>query len=95
MCHTYDEKLSKMLSWKGSVCSKRTSSHVRCLPLYSVFLLLCFQMAAKMGGDQMSNMNSSSPVIDPSLYSFGGQKRSLDNGGKFSAIHMTHITSRV
>ncbi|XP_047228800.1 far upstream element-binding protein 3 isoform X2 [Girardinichthys multiradiatus] len=38
------------------------------------------QMAAKMGGDQMPNMNSSCPVIDPSLYSFGGQKRSLDNG---------------
>uniref|UniRef100_A0A7N6B9J6 K Homology domain-containing protein n=1 Tax=Anabas testudineus TaxID=64144 RepID=A0A7N6B9J6_ANATE len=40
------------------------------------------QMAAKMGGDQMPNMNSSPPVIDPSLYGFGGQKRSLDNGGK-------------
>ncbi|XP_035524216.1 far upstream element-binding protein 3 [Morone saxatilis] len=39
------------------------------------------QMAAKMGGDQMPNMNSSSPVLDPSLYGFGGQKRSLDNGG--------------
>uniref|UniRef100_A0A4W6CVM0 Far upstream element (FUSE) binding protein 3 n=1 Tax=Lates calcarifer TaxID=8187 RepID=A0A4W6CVM0_LATCA len=38
------------------------------------------QMAAKMGGDQMSNMNNSSPVLDPSLYGFGGQKRSLDNG---------------
>ncbi|XP_008324223.1 far upstream element-binding protein 3 isoform X2 [Cynoglossus semilaevis] len=38
------------------------------------------QMAAKMGGDQMPNMNNSSPVIDPSLYGFGGQKRSLDNG---------------
>ncbi|XP_074474660.1 far upstream element-binding protein 3 isoform X7 [Sebastes fasciatus] len=37
-------------------------------------------MAAKMGGDQMPNMNSSPPVIDPSLYGFGGQKRSLDNG---------------
>uniref|UniRef100_A0A3Q1GGW6 Far upstream element (FUSE) binding protein 3 n=1 Tax=Acanthochromis polyacanthus TaxID=80966 RepID=A0A3Q1GGW6_9TELE len=35
---------------------------------------------AKMGGDQMPNLNSSSPVIDPSLYGFGGQKRSLDNG---------------
>uniref|UniRef100_A0A8C9YW93 Far upstream element (FUSE) binding protein 3 n=1 Tax=Sander lucioperca TaxID=283035 RepID=A0A8C9YW93_SANLU len=42
------------------------------------------QMAAKMGGDQMPNMNSSPPVIDPSLYGFGGQKRSLDNGGKLS-----------
>uniref|UniRef100_A0A8C6PJ57 Far upstream element binding protein 3 n=1 Tax=Nothobranchius furzeri TaxID=105023 RepID=A0A8C6PJ57_NOTFU len=37
-------------------------------------------MAAKMGGDQMPTMNSSCPVIDPSLYGFGGQKRSLDNG---------------
>uniref|UniRef100_A0A3Q2X7R0 Far upstream element (FUSE) binding protein 3 n=1 Tax=Haplochromis burtoni TaxID=8153 RepID=A0A3Q2X7R0_HAPBU len=35
---------------------------------------------AKMGGDQMPNMNSSSPVLDPSMYGFGGQKRSLDNG---------------
>ncbi|XP_028318417.1 far upstream element-binding protein 3 isoform X2 [Gouania willdenowi] len=39
------------------------------------------QMAAKMGGDQMPNMNSSSPVLDPSHYAFGGQKRNLDNGG--------------
>uniref|UniRef100_A0A8C5DEC3 K Homology domain-containing protein n=1 Tax=Gouania willdenowi TaxID=441366 RepID=A0A8C5DEC3_GOUWI len=38
------------------------------------------QMAAKMGGDQMPNMNSSSPVLDPSHYAFGGQKRNLDNG---------------
>ncbi|KAF7657087.1 hypothetical protein LDENG_00031770 [Lucifuga dentata] len=38
------------------------------------------QMAAKMGGDQMPNMNNSPPAIDPSLYGFGGQKRSLDNG---------------
>lgn len=45
-------------------------------------------MAAKMGGDQ-PNMNSSSPVIDPSLYGFGGQKRSLDNGGKPS-LHTQH-----
>uniref|UniRef100_A0A8C6PGT3 Far upstream element binding protein 3 n=1 Tax=Nothobranchius furzeri TaxID=105023 RepID=A0A8C6PGT3_NOTFU len=30
--------------------------------------------------DQMPTMNSSCPVIDPSLYGFGGQKRSLDNG---------------
>ncbi|KAM3874265.1 far upstream element-binding protein 3 [Diretmus argenteus] len=38
------------------------------------------QMAAKMGSDQMPNMNNSSPVIDPSLYGYGGPKRSLDNG---------------
>uniref|UniRef100_A0A7N9ATH8 Far upstream element (FUSE) binding protein 3 n=1 Tax=Mastacembelus armatus TaxID=205130 RepID=A0A7N9ATH8_9TELE len=36
----------------------------------------------QMGGDQMPSMNSSPPVIDPALYSFGGQKRSLDNGSK-------------
>uniref|UniRef100_A0A3Q1BA00 K Homology domain-containing protein n=1 Tax=Amphiprion ocellaris TaxID=80972 RepID=A0A3Q1BA00_AMPOC len=47
-------------------------------------------MAAKMGGDQMPNLNSSSPVIDPSLYGFGGQKRSLDNGGK--PLVYTHTT---
>lgn len=53
--------------------------------------LLCFQMAAKMG-DQ-PNMNSSSPVLDPSLYGFGGQKRSLDNGGQPSACtHHANIT---
>lgn len=53
--------------------------------------VLHFQMAAKMG-DQ-PNMNSSSPVIDPSLYVFGGQKRSLDNGGQPSAwTHHANIT---
>ncbi|XP_064163101.1 far upstream element-binding protein 3 isoform X2 [Anguilla rostrata] len=38
------------------------------------------QIAAKMGGDQMSHLNSTSPVVDPSLYGYGGQKRSLDEG---------------
>uniref|UniRef100_A0AAV2IVG3 K Homology domain-containing protein n=1 Tax=Knipowitschia caucasica TaxID=637954 RepID=A0AAV2IVG3_KNICA len=38
------------------------------------------QMAAKMGGDQMPSLNTS-PVIDASLYSFGGHRRSPDNGG--------------
>ncbi|XP_071205789.1 far upstream element-binding protein 3-like isoform X5 [Salvelinus alpinus] len=38
------------------------------------------QIAAKMGGDQMPHMNSSSPVLDPSLYGYGGQKRSMDDG---------------
>ncbi|KAG7476405.1 hypothetical protein MATL_G00082490 [Megalops atlanticus] len=38
------------------------------------------QIAAKMGGDQMSHLNNSSPVVDPSLYGYGGQKRSLDEG---------------
>uniref|UniRef100_A0A8C8DG42 K Homology domain-containing protein n=1 Tax=Oncorhynchus tshawytscha TaxID=74940 RepID=A0A8C8DG42_ONCTS len=40
------------------------------------------QIAAKMGGDQMPHMNNSSPVLDPSLYGYGGQKRSMDDGGK-------------
>ncbi|XP_061119051.1 far upstream element-binding protein 3 isoform X1 [Conger conger] len=38
------------------------------------------QIAAKMGGDQMSHLNNTSPVVDPSLYGYGGQKRSLDDG---------------
>ncbi|XP_017579805.1 far upstream element-binding protein 3 isoform X2 [Pygocentrus nattereri] len=38
------------------------------------------QIAAKMGGDQMTHLNHSSPVVDPSLYGYGGQKRSLDEG---------------
>ncbi|XP_061116011.1 far upstream element-binding protein 3-like isoform X3 [Conger conger] len=38
------------------------------------------QIAAKMGGDQMAHLNSSSPVVDPSLYGYGGPKRSLDEG---------------
>ncbi|KAM6986581.1 far upstream element-binding protein 3 isoform 2-T2 [Aplochiton taeniatus] len=38
------------------------------------------QIAAKMGGDQMPHMNNSSPVVDPSLYGYGGQKRSLEDG---------------
>uniref|UniRef100_A0AAY4BI91 K Homology domain-containing protein n=1 Tax=Denticeps clupeoides TaxID=299321 RepID=A0AAY4BI91_9TELE len=38
------------------------------------------QIAAKMGSDQMQHLNNSSPVVDPSLYAYGGQKRSLDEG---------------
>ncbi|XP_029507816.1 far upstream element-binding protein 3-like isoform X7 [Oncorhynchus nerka] len=38
------------------------------------------QIAAKMGGEQMPHMNNSSPVLDPSLYGYGGQKRSMDDG---------------
>ncbi|KAJ8413883.1 hypothetical protein AAFF_G00064810 [Aldrovandia affinis] len=38
------------------------------------------QIAAKMGSDQMAHLNNSSPVVDPSLYGYGGQKRSLDEG---------------
>ncbi|XP_031434266.1 far upstream element-binding protein 3 isoform X5 [Clupea harengus] len=38
------------------------------------------QIAAKMGGDQMPHLNNSSPVVDPSLYGYGGQKRTMDEG---------------
>ncbi|XP_041706804.1 far upstream element-binding protein 3 isoform X2 [Coregonus clupeaformis] len=38
------------------------------------------QIAAKMGSDQMPHMNNSSPVLDPSLYGYGGQKHSMDDG---------------
>ncbi|KAJ8286826.1 hypothetical protein GJAV_G00043740 [Gymnothorax javanicus] len=38
------------------------------------------QIAAKMGGDQLSHLNNTSPVVDPSLYGYGNQKRSLDEG---------------
>lgn len=34
----------------------------------------------------MAHLNSSSPVVDPSLYGYGGQKRSLDEGGE-SSLH--------
>ncbi|KTF84930.1 hypothetical protein cypCar_00047088 [Cyprinus carpio] len=33
-----------------------------------------------MGGEQMQHLNNSSPVVDASLYGYGGQKRSLDEG---------------
>lgn len=70
------------MCWKGSVCWKGII----------MYLLFCPQMTAKMGGDQMPNMNSSSPVLDPSMYGFGGQKRSLDNGGEFSGYIRAHAT---
>ncbi|KAG7262055.1 hypothetical protein CRUP_036064 [Coryphaenoides rupestris] len=38
------------------------------------------QMATKVGGGPKLSLINSSAVIDPSLYSFDGQKRSLDNG---------------
>lgn len=68
-----------MVSQGGKACIQRILSLNQ---LFPSVLLCCLQMAAKMGGDPMPNMNSSCPVIDPSLYGFGGQKRSLDNGGE-------------
>ncbi|XP_062339969.1 far upstream element-binding protein 3 isoform X2 [Osmerus eperlanus] len=38
------------------------------------------QIAAKMGGEQMPHMNNNS-VVDPSLYGYAAQKRSMDDGG--------------
>uniref|UniRef100_A0A8C7QM37 Far upstream element binding protein 3 n=1 Tax=Oncorhynchus mykiss TaxID=8022 RepID=A0A8C7QM37_ONCMY len=58
-------------------CPKPLDSHPP-----SPLSLLSPQIAAKMGGDQMPHMNNSSPVLDPSLYGYGGQKRSMDDGGK-------------
>uniref|UniRef100_A0A8C1SBQ3 Far upstream element (FUSE) binding protein 3 n=1 Tax=Cyprinus carpio TaxID=7962 RepID=A0A8C1SBQ3_CYPCA len=34
---------------------------------------------AKMGGEQMQHLNNSSPVVDASLYGYGGQKRSCND----------------
>lgn len=75
--------------------AQREYNHIPTFHLYSICLTVTrLQMAAKMGGDQMPNMNSSSPVLDPSLYGFGGQKRSLDNGGKPSVyIHGFRFTA--
>ncbi|XP_058861243.1 far upstream element-binding protein 3-like isoform X4 [Acipenser ruthenus] len=42
-------------------------------------------IAAKMGGDPMTHMNNSSLVVDPSIYGYGGQKRSLEEGGKLAS----------
>uniref|UniRef100_A0A8C1VXA5 Far upstream element-binding protein 3-like n=1 Tax=Cyprinus carpio TaxID=7962 RepID=A0A8C1VXA5_CYPCA len=41
---------------------------------------------AKMGGEQMQHLNNSSPVVDASLYGYGGQKRSLDEGGTCNEV---------
>ncbi|XP_051552344.1 far upstream element-binding protein 3-like isoform X1 [Myxocyprinus asiaticus] len=34
----------------------------------------------KIGGEPMTHLNNTSPVVDASLYGYGGQKRSLDEG---------------
>ncbi|KAJ7993838.1 hypothetical protein DPEC_G00258860 [Dallia pectoralis] len=38
------------------------------------------QMAVKMGSDQMSHLNSSPPGADSSMYGYGVQKRSVEDG---------------
>lgn len=37
----------------------------------------------------MPHLNHSSPVVDPSIYGYGGQKRSLDEGGKVQSLILT------
>ncbi|XP_005992186.1 far upstream element-binding protein 3 isoform X2 [Latimeria chalumnae] len=39
------------------------------------------QIAAKIGGDAVPHLNNSTPMVDPSIYGYGGQKRPLDDGG--------------
>uniref|UniRef100_A0A672KYI5 K Homology domain-containing protein n=1 Tax=Sinocyclocheilus grahami TaxID=75366 RepID=A0A672KYI5_SINGR len=50
---------------------------------------------AKMGGEQMQHLNNSSPVVDASLYGFGGQKRSLDEGVASQLGAMVHGTRAI
>uniref|UniRef100_A0A8C2KII9 Far upstream element (FUSE) binding protein 3 n=2 Tax=Cyprinus carpio TaxID=7962 RepID=A0A8C2KII9_CYPCA len=49
-------------------------------------LLSDLSQIAKMGGEQMQHLNNSSPVVDASLYGYGGQKRSLDEGGTCNEV---------
>ncbi|XP_036836223.1 far upstream element-binding protein 3 isoform X3 [Oncorhynchus mykiss] len=39
------------------------------------------QMAGKMRNEQISHLNSSPPIVDPSMYGYGDQKRSVEDGG--------------
>ncbi|KAK9975422.1 hypothetical protein ABG768_023464 [Culter alburnus] len=50
---------------------------------------------AKMGGEQMPHLNNSSPVVDASLYGYGGQKRSLDEGVANQLGAMVHGTRAI
>ncbi|XP_042579410.1 far upstream element-binding protein 3 [Cyprinus carpio] len=50
---------------------------------------------AKMGGEQMQHLNNSSPVVDASLYGYGGQKRSLEEGVANQLGAMVHGTRAI
>ncbi|XP_045081756.1 far upstream element-binding protein 3 isoform X2 [Coregonus clupeaformis] len=39
------------------------------------------QMAGTMGNEQIPHLNNSPPIVDPSMYGYGGQKRSVEDGG--------------
>uniref|UniRef100_A0A8C1SBY7 Far upstream element (FUSE) binding protein 3 n=1 Tax=Cyprinus carpio TaxID=7962 RepID=A0A8C1SBY7_CYPCA len=59
---------------------------------------VCFSglsQIAKMGGEQMQHLNNSSPVVDASLYGYGGQKRSLDEGVANQLGAMVHGTRAI
>uniref|UniRef100_A0A674D5D2 Far upstream element-binding protein 3-like n=1 Tax=Salmo trutta TaxID=8032 RepID=A0A674D5D2_SALTR len=38
------------------------------------------QMAGKIRNEQISHLNSSPPIVDPSMYGYGDQKRSVEDG---------------
>ncbi|XP_056111082.1 far upstream element-binding protein 3 isoform X6 [Rhinichthys klamathensis goyatoka] len=49
----------------------------------------------KMTGEQIPHLNNSSPVVDASLYGYGGQKRSLDEGVANQLGAMVHGTRAI
>ncbi|XP_077078646.1 far upstream element-binding protein 3 isoform X6 [Siphateles boraxobius] len=49
----------------------------------------------KMSGEQIPHLNNSSPVVDASLYGYGGQKRSLDEGVVNQLGAMVHGTRAI
>uniref|UniRef100_A0A674D7J7 Far upstream element-binding protein 3-like n=1 Tax=Salmo trutta TaxID=8032 RepID=A0A674D7J7_SALTR len=51
-----------------------------------IIIFLTFQMAGKIRNEQISHLNSSPPIVDPSMYGYGDQKRSVEDGGKLVAI---------
>uniref|UniRef100_A0A8C7F2I1 K Homology domain-containing protein n=1 Tax=Oncorhynchus kisutch TaxID=8019 RepID=A0A8C7F2I1_ONCKI len=51
-----------------------------------IIIFLTFQMAGKMRNEQISHLNSSPPIVDPSMYGYVDQKRSVEDGGKLVAI---------
>ncbi|CAB1320244.1 unnamed protein product, partial [Coregonus sp. 'balchen'] len=44
------------------------------------------QMAGTMGNEQIPHLNNSPPIVDPSMYGYGGQKRSVEDGESGSVM---------
>uniref|UniRef100_A0A674D792 Far upstream element-binding protein 3-like n=1 Tax=Salmo trutta TaxID=8032 RepID=A0A674D792_SALTR len=44
------------------------------------------QMAGKIRNEQISHLNSSPPIVDPSMYGYGDQKRSVEDGGNIYLV---------